>query len=105
MLRDDEKPAPTPPCSACGEPSVFGFWEGALCVACHSAWSAAPHDSEVAEFAHAAAHPEDVEASGVAPSGRRWVSLRKEPHVELHRSIARAWVLARRQFLAKGAAA
>lgn len=104
MLRDATA-VETPPCSACGQPSAFGFWEGQLCTECLAAWHAAPHDSEAAEFAHATAHPEDVEASGVAPSGRRWVSLRKEPHVELHRSIARAWVLARRQFLAKGAAA
>lgn len=98
LERDDQKkPQSAPPCSVCRQPSVAGFWEGQLCTACLNAWHAAPRDFEAAEFAHAAAHPEDVEASGTLLSGKRWVSLKSEAHVELCRSVARAWVSERRK--------
>lgn len=105
MFRDSEPTKPAPPCSVCRAPSLGAFWEGYLCAECFGAWAAAPQDNDAAEFAWAAARPEDVEMQGVAPSGRRWVSLKKAPHVEMRRGIARAWVLERRKLLGvRGAA-
>lgn len=99
MFRDSAQAEaePAPPCSVCRQPSATAFWEGYLCAECYGAWVAAPRDNEAAEFAHAKEHPEDVEASGALPSGRAWVSLKKQPHIELHRRMARQWASQQRE--------
>ena len=99
MFRDSAPAEPAPPCSVCRAPSIGTFWEGHICGECHSAWCVADTDMEAAEAAYAAAHPEAVEARGVLSSGRAWLSLTKDAHVEMCRGVARVWAVARRQVL------
>jgi len=110
MLRSDLDRAPLAKCAACGQAAENGFWTAWLCSTCNAAWLAEAPTVDELERAHAAAHPEDVDAGGAygqrdaARHAEAWVLLKPGVSARVCRDAARAWLLRRKASMAVRAA-
>jgi hypothetical protein len=95
LARESKKAPPLPPCAVCSKPAPHAFWDTQLCAACLERWMREAPPLEKLELAHADAHPEDIEASGINRwlNQSRWCLLKPGVTEKVARQAATAWLL------------